>query len=160
MEIRAAIAEDRAEIWKVLAPVIRAGETYALPRDMDEEAALAYWLAPAHEVFVATIDGGIAGTYYLRTNQQGGGAHVANCGYVTSPRFSMRGVAAAMCDHSLTQARARGFKAMQFNFVVASNEHAVRLWRRLGFRVVGTLPRAFDHPRLGLVDALVMFREL
>jgi ribosomal protein S18 acetylase RimI-like enzyme len=79
---------------------------------------------------------------------------------VTSPRFAKRGVAAAMCDHSLAQARARGFKAMQFNFVVASNVHAIRLWRRLGFRVVGTLPRAFDHPRLGLVDALVMFREL
>jgi ribosomal protein S18 acetylase RimI-like enzyme len=160
MEIRAATAEDRAEIWEILAPLIGAGETYALPRDMDEEAALAYWLAPAQEVFVATIDGSIAGTYYLRANQQGGGAHIANCGYVTSQRFARRGIAAAMCEHSLAQARACGFKSMQFNFVVASNEHAVRLWRRLGFRVVGTLPAAFDHPRLGFVDALVMFQEL
>jgi ribosomal protein S18 acetylase RimI-like enzyme len=160
MEIRAATVEDRAEVWQILAPAIRAGETYALPRDMSEEAALAYWLAPTHQVFVATVDGRIAGTYYLRANQQGGGAHVANCGYLTSPRFARRGIATAMCEHSLAQARGRGFKAMQFNFVVASNEQAARLWRRLGFSVVGTLPRAFDHPRLGLVDALVMFREL
>src|SRR5687767_505796 len=99
MEIRAATAEDRAEIWEILAPVIGAGETYALPRDMDEEAALAYWLAPTQEVFVATIGGRIAGTYYLRANQQGGGAHIANCGYVTSQRFARRGIAAAMCEH-------------------------------------------------------------
>ena len=160
IEIRPATAADRSGIWEILAPVIRAGETYALPRDMDEEAALAYWLAPSHEAFVAAIDGWIAGTYYMRANQQGGGAHVANCGYVTSPRFAKRGVAAAMCEHSLARARACGFTAIQFNFVVASNEHAIRLWRRLGFRVVGTLPGAFDHPHLGFVDALVMYREL
>jgi acetyltransferase (GNAT) family protein len=98
IEIRPAAAADRVGIWDVLAPVIGAGDTYALPRDMGEADALAYWLAASHEAFVAAFDGRIAGTYYMRANQQGGGAHVANCGYVTSPRFAKRGIAAAMCS--------------------------------------------------------------
>ena len=151
---------DDAAIWRVLEPIIRAGETYVLPRDMSKEGALAYWRSPGHEVFVAEDEGAIVGTYYLRANQPGGGAHVANCGYMTAPDAGGRGVAAAMCEHSLAQARRRGFRAMQFNFVVGSNERAVRLWQRLGFTIVGRLPQAFAHPRLGFVDALVMHRPL
>jgi L-amino acid N-acyltransferase YncA len=160
MRIRAATAEDGDALWRVLEPTIRAGETYALPRDMSAEAALAYWLAPAHEVFVAEADGALLGTYYLRANQQGGGAHVANCGYIVAPAATGRGVASALCLHSLDRARARGFRAMQFNFVVASNARAIRLWQRFGFAIVGHLPEAFAHPRLGYVDALVMHRKL
>ncbi len=160
MDIRRATPQDAAAIWHILEPMIRAGETYALPRDMSEDDARAYWMSPRHEVFVAIIDGVTAGTYYLRANQQGGGAHVANCGYVTSPGFTGRGVARSMCLHSLAEARRRGFKAMQFNLVVSSNERAVALWQKLGFAIVGRLPRAFEHPKLGLVDAFVMFREL
>lgn len=160
MLIRAATEADRASIWQMLEPVIRAGETYTLPRDMSEAQALDYWMSRHQETFVAVIDDEPVGTYYLRVNQQGGGSHVANCGYVTSQRFGRRGLAEAMCRHSLGHARDRGFQAMQFNFVVSSNVHAIRLWRRLGFAVVGTLPRAFEHPQLGLIDALVMFREL
>lgn len=160
MDIRKAAPQDARVIWLVLEPMIRAGETYTLPVDLSEKDALAYWLAPSHEVFVALIDGVVAGTYYLRANQQGGGSHVANCGYVTGADFSGRGVARAMCHHSLVRARERGFTAMQFNFVVSSNTRALRLWQDLGFEVVGRLPKAFAHPRLGLVDALVMFRQL
>jgi ribosomal protein S18 acetylase RimI-like enzyme len=160
MLIRPARPEDSEAIWKILRPAIRAAETYALPPDMTRRTALTYWLAPAHEVFVAERDGAILGTYYLRTNHPGGGAHVANCGYITAPEAQGRGVARAMCEHSLGRARERGFRAMQFNFVVASNTRAVALWRGLGFTVVGTLPGAFAHPKLGSVDALVMFREL
>jgi len=127
---------------------------------MSRTEALDYWFSPANEVFVADGGEGIAGTNYLRPNRQGGGAHVANCGYVTTPSAMGRGVARAMCEHSLALAAERGFRAMQFNFVVRTNERAVRLWQRLGFAVVGTLPDAFDHPRLGLVDALVMHRKL
>ena len=106
-------------------------------------------------------DGGrIVGTYYLRANNRGGGAHVANCGYMTAPDGSGRGVARAMCAHSLDEARRRGFTAMQFNFVIASNERAVRLWQACGFAIVGTLPGVFMHPRLGPVDAYVMHRAL
>ncbi len=160
MEIRPATPVDAGTIWHILEPVIRAGETYALPRDMSEADALAYWLSPRHEVFVCLIDGRVGGTYYLRANQAGGGAHVANCGYVTGAEFAGRGAARAMCRHSLARARERGFAAMQFNFVISSNTRAVELWRKLGFDVVGRLPKAFEHPKLGRIDALVMFREL
>jgi ribosomal protein S18 acetylase RimI-like enzyme len=160
MRIRAAESADDGAIWAILEPIIRAGETYTMPSDMTREAALAYWRSPAHEVFVAEREGAIVGTYYLRTNQQGGGAHVCNCGFMTAPAVSGRGVARAMCQHALVHARERGFRAMQFNFVVNSNERAVRLWQSLGFAVVGRVPQAFDHPRLGLVDALVMHRAL
>ena len=160
MQIRPALASDDPELWRILAPVIRAGETYPLPRDWSEMQALAYWRSPAHEVFVAEDGGDVVGTYYIRPNQQGGGAHVANCGYMVREGATGRGVARAMCLHSLEHARARGFRAMQFNFVIASNERAVRLWQSCGFEIVGRLSQVFDHPRLGLVDAFVMLRTL
>jgi ribosomal protein S18 acetylase RimI-like enzyme len=160
MLIRAATREDRPAIWSIIGPTIRAGETYALPHDMSEAAALAYWMGPDRDAFVAVAEGRIAGTYYLRANQAGGGDHVANCGYMTDPAMTGRGIARRMCEHSLDEARSRGFRAMQFNFVVSTNERAVRLWQSLGFDVVGRLPLAFRHPSLGYVDALVMFRTL
>ena len=144
--------------------MFRAGETYPIPRDISHADALAYWRSPGHTVFVAqdneNAGSPIVGTYYLRANNRGGGGHVANCGYMTAPGATGRGVARAMCEHSLEQARARGFSAMQFNFVIASNARAVRLWQASGFAVAGRLPQAFQHPRLGLVDALVMVRNL
>lgn len=160
MLIRAVTDADDDALWAMLEPMIRDGETYALPRDMSRLAALAYWRSAEKLVYLAQADAAAAGTYYLKPNQQGGGRHVANCGYLTAPGFAGRGVAEEMCRHSMEEARARGFKAMQFNFVVSSNSRAIRLWRRLGFETVGTLPRAFSHPQLGMIDALVMFREL
>lgn len=153
-------AADGAAVWSMLEPVIRAGETYALPRDMSETEALDFWFAPGRHVFLAELDGAPAGTYFLCPNKQGGGAHVANCGYVTAAAAQGRGVAAAMCAHSLDEARRQGFRAMQFNLVVASNTRAVALWQRMGFAIAGTLPGAFAHPALGFVDAHVMYREL
>jgi len=160
MVIRAATSSDSDAIWQILEPVIRAGDTYTLPQNMNREDALAYWNSPAHEVFVAEENNEILGTYYLRANQKGGGSHVANCGYMTAPWASGRGVARAMCQHSLEHAKKRGFLAMQFNFVVSSNDRAVSLWQRMGFEIVGRLPAAFMHPKLGPVDALVMYRHL
>lgn len=160
MLIRSATRGDSDQIWQILEPVVRAGETYTLPREMSREDALAYWFSPGHETFVAEVDGSILGAYYLRANQSGGGAHVANCGYMTAQHAMGRGVARAMCLHSLDVARERGFRAMQFNFVVSTNERAVRLWSTLGFATVGRLPGAFLHPALGYVDALVMYRAL
>lgn len=158
--IRLAQERDADSIWRILDPVLRAGETYALPRDWSRDEALAFWFLAGHEVFVAEDEGNVVGTYYLHANQRGGGAHVANCGYVTATDAAGRGVATAMCLHSLEHAAKRGFRAMQFNLVLSSNTRAVTLWQRLGFDIVGTIPAAFDHPRLGLVDAFVMYRKL
>ena len=160
MHIRPATPHDADAIWAILEPTIRAGETYTFSRDLPRDSALAYWCAPGHEVFLAEENGTVLGTYFLRQNQSGGGAHVANCGYITAPWASSRGVARAMCAHSLDRARARGFRAMQFNFVVSANERAVRLWQSFGFAIVGRLPGAFQHPTQGFVDALVMYRSL
>ncbi|ODT49839.1 MAG: GNAT family N-acetyltransferase [Devosia sp. 63-57] len=158
--IRAATDADWPAILAMLHPVFAAGETYAVDRDLDEAGIHSFWMMPGHEVFVAEIDGKVVGTYYLMANRHGGGAHVANCGYVTSESARGKGVASAMCTHSLTRARERGFRAMQFNHVVSTNEGAVALWQKLGFTIVGTLPGAFEHPVHGFVDAYVMFRAL
>jgi L-amino acid N-acyltransferase YncA len=160
LNIRPAQSGDLEAIWSILEPVIRAGDTYTLPRNLSKEAALSYWLSDEHEVFVAEDGGMVLGTYYLRANQRGGGSHVANCGYMTASTATGRGVASAMCAHSLERARGQNFRAMQFNFVVSTNQRAVRLWQRHGFQIVGHLPKAFLHPDLGYTDAYVMFREL
>jgi ribosomal protein S18 acetylase RimI-like enzyme len=160
MRIRPTGEADADAVWRILEPVIREGETYALPCDMSRASALAYWMGADRETFVAEVGGSIVGAYYLRPNQQGGGSHVANCGYVTAREATGRGVARAMGEHSLAHARERGYRAMQFNFVVSTNERAIRLWLGLGFEVVGRLPMAFDHPKAGYTDALIMFRTL
>ncbi|MGE0491062.1 MAG: N-acetyltransferase family protein [Vulcanimicrobiota bacterium] len=160
MEIRPARPDDQPSIWAILEPVLRGGETYALPPELSRQDALAYWHAPTHQVFVATEGEKVLGTYYLRPNQMGPGAHVANCGYMTAEAARGRGVASAMCVHSLAEARRRGYLAMQYNLVVTTNEGAIRLWEKHGFATVGRLPGAFRHPTLGLVDALVMYRKL
>lgn len=161
MIIRKAEAADAAAITAIIMPVIRAGETYTLDRNTSEVDALAYWTGSDKETFVSVdADGTVLGTYYLRANQAGGGAHVCNCGYMTAEASAGRGVARGMCEHSLVHARARGFRAMQFNFVVSTNERAVRLWQSIGFEIVGRLPGAFEHPTVGCVDALIMFKQL
>jgi ribosomal protein S18 acetylase RimI-like enzyme len=160
MMIRPVTLSDADAIWGILEPIVRVGESFALPREMEREQGLGYWLSPEHTVFVAEDEGVVVGSYYVRANQKGGGAHVANAGYMTAGSAAGRGVARAMCAHSLEQAKAMGFRAMQFNFVVSSNERAVHLWRKFGFEVVGRLPEAFLHPGVGYVDALVMYRSL
>ena len=160
MLIRPATDGDADAIWAVMEPIIRAGETYTLPCDMVRDSALAYWLSSNHEVFVTEENGKIVGTYFLQANQQGGGGHVANCGYMTDVTATGRGVARAMCEHSLGRARGRKFRAMHFNFVISTNERAVRLWQSFGFEIIGRLPAAFLHPSHGYVDAYVMYRTL
>ena len=158
--VRAARSCDLDAIWVILEPVIRAGETYSLPQDMLREEALAYWFSDGHEVFVADENELVIGTYFLRPNQAGGGSHVANCGYMTAAHAVGRGVARAMCAHSVDHAKGRGFRAMQFNFVVSTNERGIRLWKSLGFEIVGRLPEAFLHPAVGYIDSYVMYRRL
>ncbi|APG87802.1 acetyltransferase (plasmid) [Sinorhizobium americanum CCGM7] len=160
MHIRPASSADASAVWSIIEPVIRAGETYALDRNLSRAEALAYWVGADKEVFVAEQAGAILGTYYMRPNQAGGGQHVCNCGYVTAADATGKGVARGMCEHSLVTARARGYRAMQFNFVVSTNQRAISLWKKMGFEVVGTLPGAFRHPTHGYVDAFVMYQVL
>lgn len=160
MLIRKADPADAQAISAIILPTIRDGVTYALDREISESDALAYWMGADKETFVVEDNGAIIGTYYMRPNQGGGGRHVCNCGYMTSPAASGRGVASRMCEHSLDHARKRQYRAMQFNFVVSTNEGAIRLWQRMGFGIAGRLPNAFMHPSKGFVDALVMFQTL
>ena len=160
MNIRHATDADADAIWRIIEPTIRAGATYTLDPAMSREAALRYWLGPDKETFVAERDHLLVGTYYIRANQAGGGAHVANCGYMTAAESQGKGVARAMCEHSIAHARERGFKAMQFNFVVSTNVRAVQLWHSMGFETVGRLPLAFRLPSGKYVDALVMFKAI
>lgn len=158
--IRPASPADAAAIWSIIEPVIRAGETLALDPDLSRAEALDYWTGPDKNVFVAEQEGAVVGTYFIRPNQAGGGAHVCNCGYVTAVHATGRGIARLMCEHSIAIARAEGYRAMQFNFVVSTNRGAVALWQKMGFKVVGTLPAAFRHPAEGYVDAFIMYQAL
>ena len=157
--IRQATDADWPAIWAILEPAFRAGDTYAVDRDITEGAARKVWMDLPAATYVAD-DGGVLGTYYIKSNYAGGAAHVCNCGYVTAVEARGRGIARSMCTHSLSAARDLGYRAMQFNLVLASNVRAVALWHKLGFETVGTLPDAFDHPALGPVDGYVMWQTL
>ena len=158
--IRPATAHDEGLIWEILEPIIREGECFAFPRDLSPFELFGLWDGPGREVFVAEVEDQVVGTFYIRANQAGGGSHVSNGGYATSVASRGNGVAREMCLYSLELAKDRGFRAMQFNFVVSSNERAVSLWRSLGFKIVGTLPNAFERPDGSEVDALIMHRLL
>lgn len=160
IHIRPATRGDSDSIWTIMEPVVRAGETWTLDTDLTREEGLDHWFEDGHEPFVALVGDAVLGIYYLRANQTGNGRHVANCGYMTHPAAQGKGIARAMLEHSLARAGERGFRAMQFNFVVSTNERAVRTWSAYGFETVGRLPGAFHHPRFGYVDALVMYRGL
>jgi GNAT superfamily N-acetyltransferase len=147
-------------IWEILCPIIRAGETYAFPRDWDEESAIRYWCQEGHTVFVAEKEKQIVGTYFIHPNQKGGGDHVCNCGYAIHGALMSHGVGHLLCQHSLVLARSLGYYAMQYNFVISTNDRAVKLWQRCGFEIVGTLPGAFQSPTSGKVDVFVMYQKL
>jgi len=161
MIIRRFKDSDWPQVWSLLHAVFSAGETYAFAPDSSEADIRHAWIELPTATYVAeSTDGRLLGSYYLKPNQPGLGAHVCNCGYAVAADAQRQGVAAAMCAHSQQLAVEMGFRAMQFNLVVATNETAIRLWQRLGFEVVGRLPGAFRHVRYGYVDALVMFKSL
>jgi ribosomal protein S18 acetylase RimI-like enzyme len=161
VSIRRFRESDWPTVWPILRATFEADDTYAFSPDSTEYEIHRAWVEAPSATYVACApDGQVLGTYFIKPNHPALGAHVCNCGYVVAPFAQGRGIAAAMCEHSQAEAVSMGFRAMQFNLVVATNERAVRLWKRLGFAVVGTLPRAFRHLRLGYVDALVMFKEL
>lgn len=158
--IRESTDEDWPAIWRILEPVFRAGETYAFDVDISEEESREAWYEKPVGTFVAERSGEIVGTYYLKPNQSGPGSHICNCGYIVDEMAQGQGVASRMCEHSQHVAVEHGFRGMQYNLVVSTNNHAIRLWEKHGFRIVGTLPGAFEHARLGFVDAHIMFKQL
>ncbi|MEO8673484.1 MAG: N-acetyltransferase [Tahibacter sp.] len=152
---------DWVHVWPILQATFSAGDTYTFAPDSSEQDIHRLWIELPRATFVAQgTDGALLGTYFIKPNQTGNGSHVSNCGYVVAAAAQGRGIATLMCEHSQQQAIALGFRAMQFNFVVSTNERAVRLWQKLGFCIVGRLPDAFRHPHHGYVDALVMYKSL
>jgi len=161
IKIRLFQESDWPIVWNIIEPVFRAGETYAFPRDISEEETYKIWISAPKATYVAEDqDHVIIGTYYLKPNQPGQGDHICNCGYIVAEHARGQGIASQMCDHSQREAVAQGFRAMQYNLVVSTNSGAVRLWKSLGFEVVGTIPQAFRHPQHGYVDAFVMYKQL
>jgi L-amino acid N-acyltransferase YncA len=160
LTIRKAGPEDADDIWKIFHEVVARGDTYTFAPETTREEALAIWMSPQAWAYVAIADAEVLGTYFMRRNQPGLGSHVVNAGYMVKSEARGHGVGRAMCEHSLVEARDLGFAAMQYNIVVSTNESAVALWKKMGFSIVGTLPRVFRHLELGLVDAYVMHRFL
>lgn len=161
MEIRKYQESDWSEVWPIIEKVFRAGETYAFSPEITKREAHKVWIEMPQETYVASGDDGeILGTYYIKPNQPGLGSHVCNCGYIVSENDRGKGVASSMCEHSQQVAVELGYRAMQYNLVVSTNEGAIGLWKKLGFQVIGSLPKAFNSKSAGYVDALVMYKQL
>lgn len=169
LTIRSAADADCDAIWEIFREVIAAGDTYPIDPGISRETALAYWFHGNARVYVAKLDRShrsssepnrqVVGCYTLHSNQAGGGGHVANAAFIVSKSARGQGVGRAMGEHCFAEAHRLGFKAMQFNFVVSTNEAAVKLWQDLGMTIVGTLAGAFRHPTRGYVDVYVMYQE-
>jgi L-amino acid N-acyltransferase YncA len=160
MTIIPAMNAHSDEIWEIFRQVVQAGDTYVFDPDISREEALRYWLSPDHHVFVVTEMEHVFGTYILRKNYPGRGSHVANASYMVSPEARGKGLGSLMCEHSLEEARRLGFSAIQFNMVVSTNSGAIAVWKKYGFKIVGTLPKVFRHETQGFLDAFVMHRFL
>ena len=161
MSIRNFAEADWPAVWAVMEPVFRAGDTYSFARDIDELEAHQVWIDNPARTFVAVGNTGqILGTYFIKANQPGQGGHVCNCGYIVAATARGNGIASALCEHSQHEAVRLGFRAMQYNLVVSTNTGALRLWQKLGFDIVGTLPKAFLHPTEGYVDAHILYKML
>lgn len=160
IQIRPALSSDHDAVWEIIEPVIQAGDTYMYAPDSSRDKMLALWFDADKYTYIAEMEGKIVGTFFLKANQPDLGSHVVNAGYMVHPDFRGRGIAEQLCRFSLTEAKRLGFKAMQFNCVITTNEVAVRLWQKCGFSIIGTLPKAFQHQKLGLVDAHVMYQWL
>ena len=160
LEIRKAADRDKGAVWKIIKSVIAGGDTYVFSPDSTEDDMLAYWFAADKYIYVAVLDKQLVGTFWLKDNQPGLGSHVANAAYMVSPDATGKGVGRRMAEFSIEEARRLGYKSIQFNFVVKSNEVAVRLWQSVGFEIIGEIPDAFSHAKNGMTNAYIMYRKL
>ena len=160
LEIRKAEKGDFKRIWPILKEVIREGKTYEYPVDMNNKEAFHVWMEKPEVTYLAEKNGEVLATYYIKTNHSGQGSHVCNCGYMVASKARGQGLGAILCNHSQEEAVKMGYRAMQFNFVASTNLKAVKLWLKLGFKIVGRLPEAYNHPAEGFVDAYLMYKFL
>jgi L-amino acid N-acyltransferase YncA len=158
--IKPAAAADWPGMWAIFKEVISHGDTYTYAPDMKEGAAKAIWIEGDCHPYVVKRGKSVVGTFTIRTNKPGFGDHVANAGYMVHKDYRGQGIAQTMCNYSLKEAKKLGYDAMQFNFVVSSNLPAVKLWQKMGFKIVGTVPKAFRHASLGPTDVYIMYRSL
>lgn len=161
-KVREARLEDFEEIYDIFCTVLEEGKTYSYSlAEMTPERSLAYWIsAPGTHCYVVDVEGKVAGMVAIRPNRTCRAGHVANASFIVHPDFRKRGIARFLGEFAIKRAKKLGYKAMQFNFVVSVNTVAVKLWKSLGFEVVGTLPKGFNHVDKGLVDVYIMHRFL
>ena len=160
IEIRKAEEADRPAVWKIIKDVIAGGDTYVFEPETPEAEMLDYWFSPEKFNYVALNGDDVVGAFWLKANQPGLGSHVGNAAYIVSSAAMGKGVGRRMAEYSLDEARRLGFESMQFNFVVKSNEVAVKLWKSVGFEVIGEIPDAFRHRTNGMTNAYIMYRKL
>ena len=160
LEIRKATEKDEPQIWEIIKSVISSGDTYVFCPNSSKEKMLAFWCGAEKKTYVAVLEDRIVGTFYLKDNQPDLGSHVANAGYMVTPEAKGKRIGRLMAEFSIKEAKRLGYTAMQFNFVVKSNEVAVKLWQNLGFEIIGEIPEAFNHVKNGLTNALIMYRKL
>ena len=161
IEIRVFAENDWDEVWQMIEPVFREGKTYAYPTDISKQEAYEFWVSAPKATYVAVNETEkIVGTYYINNNHYGNGAHICTCGYIVASKARGQGIASRMCKHSQTEALGMGFLSMQYNLVVSTNIGAIKVWKRNGFFIIGTIPNAFNHPEHGFVDAFIMYKKL
>lgn len=160
IKLRKAVRSDLESLWEIIEPIIREGSTYVFSPDSSKERMMAYWMSEDKATYLAELDGEIVGTFFLKENQPDRGSHVVNAGYMVSKKASGKGIGRAMAEFSFVEAKRLGYQAMQFNYVVKSNTAAVNLWKKLGFEIVGEIPDAFTHPKLGPTNVYLMYRKL
>lgn len=158
IEISPADSADFEEIWALFHTMVKQGDTYVYAPNTSRTEAYTLWMTEPEQTFVALDDDDLVGTYILKKNQPGLGSHVASAEFIIAPALRHHGVGKLLCQHAIEQARTAGYKAMQFNFIVSSDEKTIRMWQSLGFNIVGTVPQAFHHQSLGYIDAHIMYQ--
>ena len=158
--IRKAIKRDIDAVWEIFHEVIKTGDTYVFDPKMLKCDLNKHWFASYMHTYVLESNKKISGTYILKPNQIDLGSHIANGSYMVHPNAQRKGFGEAMCVHSIEEAKKLGFKAIQFNMIVSTNKPAIKLWNKMGFEIVGTIPDGFNHLTEGYIDAYIMYKKL
>ena len=158
--VKIAYDHNKEALWTIVEPMLRKGGAYVFSTDRTKDSMMDYWLGKDKATFLVECGGKLVGTFYLKANQEDLGNHICNAGFVVSPEAEGQGFGRWMGEFAQREAKARGYLAMQFNFVIQSNLKAVHLWKSLGFAVIGEIPDAYRHPTLGLVAALIFYKKL